>query len=75
MLPADVDILAESDNQRTVRMVFIVMFDRHCKIMQCRSYIRFRHERDVVFLGVRLENGIYGHSRFATPILTTSWLA
>ena len=36
--------------QRTVRMVFIVMFDRHCKIMQCRSYIRFRHERDVVFL-------------------------
>ncbi|MCH7047766.1 DUF4102 domain-containing protein, partial [Escherichia coli] len=26
--------------------------------------MRFRHERDVVFLGVRLENGIYGHSRF-----------
>lgn len=33
-----------------MRMVFIVMLDRHCKVMQCRSYIRFRHERDVVFL-------------------------
>lgn len=31
-------------------MVFIVMLDRHGKVMQCRSYIRFRHERDVVFL-------------------------
>ena len=35
---------------RTMRMVFIVMLDRHCKVMQCRFYIRFRHERDVVFL-------------------------
>ncbi len=26
------------------------MLDRHCKVMHCRSYIRFRHERDVVFL-------------------------
>lgn len=33
-----------------MRMGFIVMLDRHCKVMQCRSYIRFRHERDVVFL-------------------------
>jgi len=28
-----------------------------------------------VDIGVVSENGIYGHSRFATPILTTSWLA
>ena len=26
------------------------MADCHCKVMQCRSYIRFQHERDVVFL-------------------------
>ncbi|ESU76482.1 hypothetical protein WRSd3_04285 [Shigella dysenteriae WRSd3] len=31
-----------------MRMVFIVMLDRHCKVMQCRSW--FRHERDAVFL-------------------------
>ncbi len=28
-----------------------------------------------VLAGVTSENGIYGHSCFATPILTTSWLA
>lgn len=30
-------------------MVFIIMLDRYCKVMQCRSYIRFGYERDVVF--------------------------
>lgn len=31
-------------------MVFIVMIERHRKALQCRSHIRFWHERDVVFL-------------------------
>jgi hypothetical protein len=30
---------------------------------------------DKELYGVVSENGIYGHSRFATPILTINWLA
>ncbi len=34
-----------------------------------------KEDGEAVIDGVVSENGIYGHSVFATPILTTSWLA
>ena len=36
-------------SQRAVRVVFIVMRERCCKVLQCCSHIRFWHERDIVF--------------------------
>jgi len=33
-----------------LRMIFVVMTERRCKVMQYRSYIRFGHERVVIFL-------------------------
>ena len=33
-----------------MRVIFIVMHERRCKVLQGCSHIQFRHERDIVFL-------------------------
>lgn len=49
MSPVDADIPSVKDSPAHYADGFHVMFDHHCKVMQCRSYIWSEYERDVIF--------------------------
>nr|QWP89410.1 hypothetical protein EOLPNHPH_00026 [Escherichia coli] len=52
-----------------------MLTDTKLRNLKPRDKLYKVNDREGLYVGVASENGIYGHSRFATPILTTSWLA